>query len=394
MKTHKTKVGIIGAGPSGLLLSHLLHRQGIANIIIERQSRKHVEGRLRAGLLEEATMDLLTKIGADQNIKQHGLQHEGIILSCNEQRIRIPLYNLTGKKVIIYGQQEMVKDLIAKSTAENYSLFFLAEASRIEFSTTAKSAEIYFDLDGEQQKIECDFIAGCDGFHGISKKNIPQEITTIHEKHYPFSWLGILADAAPATDELIYAWHPRGFAMHSMRSERISRLYLQVPNDEELENWPDHRIWQELNIRLATPGWQLNTGPILEKTITPMRSYMFAPVQYKKLFLAGDAAHIVPPTGAKGLNLAAADAESLFYAFQDFYLNGNSRKLNSYSETVINRAWRVQDFSNLMTELLHLNPNEDEFFQKLQQSKINYLANSEAAQYSLAENYTGKIYRS
>jgi len=394
MKTYNTQIGIIGAGPSGLLLSHLLHQQGIENIVLERQSREHVEGRLRAGLLEEATMNLMERIGVDEHIKKDGLQHKGVILSYNEQRVRIPLFELTGKKVVVYGQQEMVKDLIASSQAKKYPLFFEAEANNISCSDTRKTAEIFFEQDGELQKIECEYIAGCDGFHGASKKSIPEDIVAIHEKQYPFSWLGILANVAPSTDELIYAWHPRGFAMHSMRSETVSRLYIQVANDDSIENWSDERIWEELKIRLAAPNWSLNTGPILEKTITPMRSHMFSPVHYKQIFLAGDAAHIVPPTGAKGLNLAAADAESLFEAFLDLYKKDDDRKLQQYSETVINRAWRVQDFSNFMTELLHLSPDGDEFDQKLQQSKINYLANSEAAQQSLAENYTGKFYRS
>ncbi len=405
MTIHKTQVGIIGAGPSGLLLAQLLDLQGIESIVLENRSQQRVESRLRAGLLEQNTVDVLRQAQAAERLDREGLVHHGVILSYNGRRHHIKFDvgfgmsdvgstptsdtpNPTSNVVTIYGQQEVVKDLIKIRLAAQKSLFFEAEADKIDDLDTAQP-KVYFTRNGEKHVIECDFVAGCDGFHGISRKHIPTDIQRIYDKIYPYSWLGILAKVAPSTDELIYAFHERGFAMHSMRSSQISRLYIQVPNDAKIEDWTDEMIWAELQIRLHTEGWTLEEGQILEKSITPMRSFVSEPMQHGHLFLAGDAAHIVPPTGAKGMNLAVCDTQNLYEALLSFYKTGDNALLNGYGKACLSRVWRVQDFSNYMTDMFHLDENKTPFEQQLQKSKFDLLTISDAASKVLAENYVG-----
>jgi p-hydroxybenzoate 3-monooxygenase len=389
MTIHKTQVGIIGAGPSGLLLAQLLHLQGIETIILENRSRERVESRLRAGLLEQNTVDVLRQAQAAERLDREGLVHHGVILSYNGRRHHVPLSDYTeGSVVTIYGQQEVVKDLIKIRLAAQKPLFFEAEAHIIEGLETG-FPRIIFTQNGEEHVIECDFVAGCDGFHGIARRHIPSGIQRIYDKIYPYSWLGILAKVAPSTDELIYAFHERGFAMHSMRSSKISRLYIQVPNDAKIEDWTDEKIWAELQIRLHTEGWTLAEGTILEKGITPMRSFVSEPMQHGSLFLAGDAAHIVPPTGAKGMNLAVCDTQNLYEALLSFYKTGDKTLLNNYGQACLSRVWRVQDFSNYMTDMFHLDENKTHFEQQLQKSKFDLLTISAACSKVLAENYVG-----
>lgn len=386
---YKTQVGIIGAGPSGLLLSQLLSKQGIASVVIESRSKEGVLGQVRAGLLEQGTVDLIREAGASEGLDNAGLVHEGIIISYNNHRHRIPLTELTeGKVVTVYGQQELTRDLIEVRQNEGGTLLFEAKATHIDGLESGHPI-IHFTYEEKDHTIECDFVAGCDGFHGLSRKTIPEELTTIHDKKYPFAWLGIIAKVAPSTDELIYAYHERGFAMHSMRSKKVSRLYLQVDVNDSILNWPDNRIWEELQIRLACEGWKLNEGPILEKTITQMRSFVVEPMQYQKLFLVGDSAHIVPPTGAKGLNSAAQDARVLYEALVAFYKYNDKTILENYSSQCLKRVWRTQEFSNFMTQLLHVLPNADSFDRKMQKARFDYIVSSNAPAKALAANYVG-----
>lgn len=386
----KTQLAIIGAGPAGLLLAQLLHQQGIQSVILENRSRQRVESRQRAGLLEQGTVDLLREAGAIDRLDREGLVHEGVILSYNGKRHRINLEELTsGSCVTIYAQTEIVKDLIQLRLAANEPILFEAEATRIENVLGDGPTTVHYTHNGEEHALTCDFVAGCDGFHGISRKTIPAEISRVYDKTYPYCWLGILAKVPPSTDELIYAYHERGFALHSMRSPEVSRLYVQCAVTDTVDDWPDERIWSELQIRLGTEGWTLQEGPILEKTITPMRSFVSEPMQYGNLFLAGDSAHIVPPTGAKGLNMAAADAGQLFRALMAWYRDENRAKLDQYTAECMRRVWRVQEFSNFMTEMLHHNPGKSAFDQYLQQSQFNQLISSQTASALVAENYVG-----
>jgi p-hydroxybenzoate 3-monooxygenase len=383
----RTQVGIVGAGPAGLTLALLLQREGIESIILEARDRDYVERRVRAGLLEQNTVDLMHDLGVGERLAREGLQHDGIYLrrQGNTQRIRIA--ELTGRHVTIYGQQEVVKDLIAAWLERGGELHF--EVSDVELhGIDTDHPSIAFRQAGKADTIECDVIAGCDGFHGVSRLTIPEGVVTNHEFVYPFSWLGILAHAAPATEELIYAWHERGFALYTMRSPEVSRLYLQVPADEQLDGWSDERIWNELQVRLATEGWQVNEGEIFEKGITPMRSFVCEPMQYGRLYLAGDAAHIVPPTGAKGLNLAVNDVRLLARALTRWYRDGSTDALEGYTESALRRVWRAQDFSNYMTQLLH-DLYQGVFDERLQLARLEYLSRSVAAATSLAENYAG-----
>jgi p-hydroxybenzoate 3-monooxygenase len=384
----RTQVAIIGAGPAGLTLSLLLAREGIETIVLERRPRAYVEQRVRAGLLEHNTVDLLRDLGVGARLDREGLEHHGIHLRRPGRTVRVPITELTGRRITIYGQQEIVKDLIAARLRAGDALLF--EVSEVELRDLdgGERPRVRYVHAGASNTLECDVIAGCDGFRGVCRPSIPAGVLTEHELVYPFCWLGILAEAAPATDELIYAWHERGFALHSMRSPHISRLYIQVPPDERLEEWPDERIWGELQARLAAEGWRLNEGPIREKGITPMRSYVAAPMRHGRLFLAGDAAHIVPPTGAKGLNLAINDVRLLAAALADWYRRGSTEGLDAYSERALRRVWRAQDFSNYMTELLH-DLGGGAFERELQLARIEYIARSEAAARSLAENYAG-----
>ena len=386
----RTQVGIVGAGPAGLLLAHLLRLQGIESIIVEKCSRSYLEDRVRAGVLEQGTVDTLNESGVGMRLNQQGLIHHGIELSFNGRRHRINLHELTGGRAItVYGQQEVVKDLIHARLEAGAPLYFEVEATSIHDFATA-SPKIRFRKDGEQQEITCDFVAGCDGFHGICRPSVPAGVLRLFERVYPFGWLGILAQSKPPSEELIYCHHGRGFALFSMRAPDITRLYIQCEPDEDIANWPDDRIWQELETRLHASGdLSLKEGPILQKGVTPMRSFVTEPMQFGRLFLAGDAAHIVPPTGAKGMNLAVADVRVLARAFTTFYQTGQTDLLDNYSTTCLRRVWRAEHFSWWMTSLLHRFPDATPFQQKIQLSELDYVTRSRAAATSLAENYVG-----
>jgi p-hydroxybenzoate 3-monooxygenase len=385
-----TQVGIVGAGPAGLLLAHLLARKGIESVVLEARSRDYVEARVRAGVLEQGTVDLLDEAGLADRLHQEGLVHHGLELRFDGRGHRIDFSELTGGRAItVYGQQEVVKDLIAaRLQAGGDVRFEVADVSLHDLESDGPA--VRFHHEGAEQELRCDVIAGCDGFHGVSRPTIPDGELRIYEREYPFAWLGILAEVAPSSEELIYCHHERGFALHSMRSPKLTRLYLQCAPDDDIEAWPDERIWKELRTRLATDGgWQLNEGPIVEKGITPMRSFVAEPLRFGHLFLAGDAAHIVPPTGAKGLNLAAADVRVLSEALGTWYAGGDTHGLAAYSDACLRRVWRVQHFSSWMTSMLHRFPGDDPFEARLQRSQLRYVCGSRAAATTLAENYVG-----
>ncbi|MFG2073130.1 4-hydroxybenzoate 3-monooxygenase [Nonomuraea maritima] len=381
----RTQVAIIGAGPAGLLLSHLLHLRGISSVVLERRSRDYVERRIRAGVLEQGTVDTLIEAGVGERMLREGLPHHGIELRYGGAGHRIPFEKLVpGRAITVYGQQEVVKDLVAARLAAGGDLRFEVE----DVALHDLESQPYVTFGGE--RLDCEVIAGCDGFHGVSRPSIPEDVLTVFEKEYPFAWLGILADVAPSSEELIYTRTERGFALHSMRSPTVSRFYLQVPPDARLEDWPDERIWEELRIRLeSVPGFTLATGEITERGITPMRSFVAEPMQYGKLYLAGDAAHIVPPTGAKGLNLAVADVRVLTQALAAYFADGSTDLLDGYSEACLKRVWRAQHFSWWMTTLLHTFEDDDAYMRRLQLSYLDYVTSSEAAATTLAENYVG-----
>ncbi len=386
----RTQVGIVGAGPAGLLLSHLLHLQGVESVIVETRSRGYVEQRVRAGVLEQGSVDLLEQAGVGERLRREGLRHHGIELRFGGQGHRIDMTELTGGRAItVYGQQEVVKDLIGARLAAGGQVLFDASDVGVHALESTRP-RIRFRRDGAQTEIECDVIAGCDGFHGICRPSVPAGVFRAFERAYPFAWLGILAQAPPSHEELIYAYHERGFALFSMRSPSVTRLYLQVAPDEDIEQWSDDRIWQELHARLETDdGWKLNEGPVLEKGITGMRSYVTEPMQHGRLFLAGDSAHIVPPTGAKGMNLAVADVHVLSRALGEFYKSGREDALAAYSTACLKRVWRAEHFSWWMTSMLHRFPADDMFQHRLQRSQLDYVVGSRAAATSLAENYVG-----
>jgi p-hydroxybenzoate 3-monooxygenase len=389
MKRLRTQVGIVGSGPAGLLLGQLLHLEGIDSIIIEHRAREHVIERVRAGVLEQGTVDLLTEIGAGERCRREGLRHGGVYLAFEGHRHHIDFEELTGgRSITVYGQNEVVKDLIAARVQTGRALHFEVENVRIaDFDSAPKIA---FQSDGEECEIACDFIAGCDGFHGICRPSIPPGKIRIYETEYPFGWLGILAEAAPSSEELVYSLHESGFALFSMRSPTITRLYLQCMPDEDLSQWPDERIWDELAVRLKTiDGWQPNRGPILQKGVTGMRGFVAEPMQCGRLFLAGDSAHIVPPTGAKGLNLAAADVRVLSRALAAHYCQGRGDLLESYSARCLRRVWRAQRFSWWMTSMLHRAPGGNPYDYRRQLAELDYVTSSRAAMTSLAENYVG-----
>jgi p-hydroxybenzoate 3-monooxygenase len=386
----RTQVGIVGAGPAGLMLSHLLHRAGIESVVVENRSRQYVQERVRAGVLEQGTVDLMNETGVGERLGREGLIHRGLELRFGRRGHRIDLYGLTGGKAItVYGQNRVVEDLTDARLAAGGRIFFAAEDVSVRGLDSAAPA-IRFRADGEAVDLQCDFIAGCDGFHGVCRPSIPAGVLTEFDRVYPFAWLGILAAVEPSAEELIYSRHERGFALHSMRSPELTRLYLQVARDEEIGNWPDDRIWGELQRRLETrDGFELKRGPILQKGITPMHSFVVEPMRYGSLMLAGDAAHIVPPTGAKGLNLAIADVRVLARTFSDFYSTGSRAGLEEYSDTCLRRVWKVQRFSWWMTSMLHRFEDENAFDQRRQLAELEYVVSSRAASQSLAENYVG-----
>ena len=386
----RTQVAIIGAGPAGLLLAHLLQRQGIESAVIENRARDYVEHRVRAGVLEQGSVDLLNDSGVGTRLQREGLVHHGIELRFGGQGHRIDMTSLTGgRSITVYGQQEVVRDLIrARIDAGGEIMFEVSDVSVADIDSNA--AKVMLVRDGKRIELVCDLIAGCDGFHGVCRPSIPAGVLSTFERTYPFAWLGILAAAPPTHDELIYAYHQRGFALYSMRSPEVTRLYLQVAPEEDIGNWPDARIWEDLHTRLETDdGWKLSEGAITEKGITGMRSFVVEPMQYGRMFLAGDAAHIVPPTGAKGMNLALADVRVLAQAATAFFKTGKRELLDAYSATCLKRVWRAEHFSWWMTSMLHRFPSDDVFQQRLQRSQLEYVVGSRAAAASLAENYVG-----
>jgi p-hydroxybenzoate 3-monooxygenase len=377
-----TQVGIVGAGPAGLTLAMLLHREGIECVVLEARDREYVENRVRAGLLEQNTVDLLHELGVAERLDREGLEHNGIYLRYNGENHYVNMAGLTGRHITIYGQQEVVKDLTQALLDRGVPVLF--EVSDVELhDIETDRPRINYAHDGQPNELTCDAIAGCDGFHGVSRPTIAEHLTE-YDYVYGFGWLGILAEAQPATDELIYAWHEDGFALYTMRSQKISRLYLQVDADDDIGNWPDERIWSELTTRLG----DVNTGPIFDKGITPMRSFVAEPMQRGRLFLAGDSAHIVPPTGAKGLNLAVNDVRLLAPGLKALIRDGDSKLLDGYTAAALRRVWRAQDFSNYMTQMLH-DLGGGPFQRRMQLARLEYVERSDAAARSLAENYVG-----
>jgi p-hydroxybenzoate 3-monooxygenase len=385
----RTQIAIIGAGPAGLLLSHLLHLEGIDSVVLEAHSRAYIEARVRAGVLEQATTDLLTRAGVGERMRREGLRHEGIELAFDGARHRIDFAELTGRAISVYAQHEVVKDLVAARIASQRPLLF--EVGNVALHDIAgERPYVTYEHEGATQRIDCDFIAGCDGFYGVSRNAIPQAALTVYDHAYPFAWLGILAAAPPSSRELVYAHHERGFALCSMRTREVTRLYFQCAPGEDIERWSDDAIWAELMARFEGAGnWRPNVGPILQKGVTEMRSFVVEPMQFGRLFLAGDAAHIVPPTGAKGLNLAVADVSVLATALAAYYSGRSPRALEAYSATCLERVWRAQRFSGWMTSMLHCYPDRDAFTARLQLAELRYVTSSHAAAKALAENYVG-----
>lgn len=395
MSVYETQVGIVGAGPAGLMLGHLLHLQGIDSVIVEDRSQEHVIERVRAGVLEQGTVDLMHEVGLGDRLAREGMRHEGVYIAFGGERHRIDMAGLTGGRAItVYGQNEVVKDLIAARESSGRATFWEAEDVRLAGiapdASSAARATIRFRHQGMDRELTCDIVAGCDGSHGICRDAIPASHRTWYERVYPFAWLGILADAAPTSDELVYSLHDRGFALFSMRSKTVTRLYLQCAPAENIAEWPDDRVWTELRTRLRTAdGWEPEQGAITQKSITPMRSFVAEPMRYGRLFLAGDAAHIVPPTGAKGLNLAVADVWRLSNALTSFYREGDVASLDTYSRKGLRRTWRAQRFSWWMTAMLHRADDGNPFDYRRQLAELDYLVSSRAAMTSLAENYVG-----
>jgi p-hydroxybenzoate 3-monooxygenase len=387
----RTQVGIVGAGPAGLLLSHLLALGGVESVCVENRSRAYCEARQRAGMLESTTVELLRAVGLGGRLDAEGLEHDGIYVQFDGERHHLDFRELTGGRwITIYAQTEIVKDLIAARTAAGAALEFEVSDTAVSGLDSDRPVLSYTDRHGERHVVTCDVIAGCDGFHGICRPAIPDGgLTTVAERSYPYAWLGILAAAPPSTDEVIYCRHDNGFALHSMRTPEVGRLYLQVPADEDIASWPDERIWDELRRRLAVPGWSLQTGPVLQKSITPMRSFVAAPMRHGSLFLAGDAAHIVPPTGAKGLNLAVADVAALATALIRLTRDGERELADAYSDYCLERVWRATHLSWWMTSMLHVVPGQDPFESELQLAQLRHLVTSRTAAAMLAETYTG-----
>ena len=385
----RTQVGIVGAGPAGLLLSHLLALRGIDSLVVEVRSRAYCEARQRAGVLEDGSVRLLRETGLGHRLDAEGLEHGGIYLQFAGERHHVDFRDLTGgRTVTVYAQTEVVKDLIARRLTDGGAIEFEVSDTAVTGLESTNPVLSYTGADGRRHEVTCDAIAGCDGFHGICRPAFPPGMLAVTERDYPYAWLGILAEVPPSTDELIYAHHPDGFALHSMRTPQVSRLYLQVAPDERIEDWPDGRIWEALQRRFALPGWKLREGPVLDKNITPMRSFVSAPMRFGRLFLAGDASHIVPPTGAKGLNLALADVTVLAGALTAL-LAGDERPAGAYSGNCLARVWRSTHFSWWMTSMLHRSPAADPMETQLQLAQLRYVTTSRAAAASLAENYVG-----
>jgi p-hydroxybenzoate 3-monooxygenase len=384
----RTQVGIVGAGPAGLTLARLLELEGIESVVLEDRSRDYVEHRIRAGVLEHGTADLLREAGVGERMDREGIVHGGVELQFEGERHRIAFDELTGKSILIYGQTEVVKDLIRERLRTGQPLLFEVEEVSVHDVETERP-RIRFRHEGADRELECDAIAGCDGFHGVCRPSVPTGVLREFSREYPYGWLGILAAAPPSSDELVYSHDERGFALLSLRSPELSRLYIQCRPDEDIGDWTDDRIWAELQARAGLPGRPLNEGPVLEKGVTGMRSYVCEPMQFGNLFLAGDAAHIVPPTGAKGLNLAIADVRVLAEALVDRYRTGRRGGLDAYSDRCLQRVWRCEHFSWWMTSMLHRSPGDDAFELRLQLSQLRYVTRSESAMRSLAENYVG-----
>ena len=391
----RTQVAIVGAGPSGLFLSQILAQHGVESVIVENRSQDYVLARVRAGVIEHGAVDVLTEYGVADRLHREGMRHDGVYLQWGRERHRIDFVESCGHSVWVYGQTEITKDLIGARVADGQQIFWEVSDTAILDADTDHPRVTFLDSDGNRQSIEADYVAGCDGFHGVSRQTIPESVRTVRERVYPYAWLGILAEVAPSTDELIYALHPDGFAMHSMRSDHVSRLYLQVEPDDDIANWSDDRIWDGLSTRLAVDGWSLRSGPTLEKSITPMRSFVSAPMRWGRLFLAGDASHIVPPTGAKGLNLAISDVKRLGTALVAKLTGGSDDLLERYSDDALQRVWQSTHFSWWMTSMLHMPPASDpdrDFLLQMQLTQLRYVTSSPAAMTGLAENYTGAFH--
>ena len=386
----RTKVAIIGAGPAGLLLSQLLHVEGIECVVLEQRDRTYVESRIRAGILEQVTVDLLHRVGVDVRLRAEGLPHDGFNLAVDGEAFRIDMRELTGgSRVTVYGQTEVTKDLIEACRERGTPLIFNAHHVALH-DVDGAAPYVTYESEGEAQRLDCDFIAGCDGFHGVSRASIPAELGRAFERVYPFGWLGILADTPPCEEELIYSNHERGFALASMRSKVRSRYYVQCALDERLEDWPDDRLWDELAVRLGPKAAAaMSRAPSIEKSIAPLRSFVFEPMRHGRLFLAGDAAHIVPPTGAKGLNLAASDVNFLADGLIAHYRRGDAGGLDGYSHKALARVWKAERFSWWFTSLTHRFPDMDAFARRMQLAELDYIRSSRAAQITLAENYVG-----
>jgi p-hydroxybenzoate 3-monooxygenase len=384
----RTQVGIVGAGPAGLTLARLLEVAGIESVVLEKRSREYCENRIRAGVLEPGTADLLRGAGVGERMDREGIVHDGVYLQFDGERHRVPLRELAGRSIVIYGQTEVVKDLIAARVDGDLPLLFEVDGVSVH-DVESERPRITFSHDGSKQELECDVVAGCDGFHGVCRETIPDGVLSTFEREYPFGWLGILARVPPSMEEVMYTHSARGFALLSLRSPELSRYYVQVRHDEDIAEWPDERIWEELEVRTRLDGWTLKQGPILEKGVTGMRSFVAEPMQHGRLFLAGDAAHIVPPTGAKGLNLAISDVRILAEALVDWHLTGSSTGLDGYSDACLRRVWRAEHFSWWMTSMLHKPEGDDPFDAQLQLSQLRYVTSSTAAATSLAENYVG-----
>ncbi len=389
MKKKHTQVCIIGAGPSGLLLSQLLHNEGITSIVLDRQSRQHIEGRIRAGVLEWGTVEALNEAGIGERMQREGLPHDGFFLAFDGDVHRIDINGLTGKQVMIHGQTAVTVDLIARRLEQGCEIIFQAEDAQPLDLNTGKP-KVRYSLDGDAVEIECDYVAGCDGFHGVSRQTIPTDILKTYERVYPFGWLGILVEKPPVSEELIYANHERGFALCSLRSQTVSRNYVQCPLSDKVGDWSDDRFWEEFALRIGPDAAKnLQTGPSIEKSIAPLRSFVAEPMRYGNLFLAGDAAHIVPPTGAKGLNLAVADVRVLSRALTEHYRRANDAYLDNYSAICLKRVWKVERFSWFMSMMMHQFPDFTGFEKRMQRAEFDHIAGSETASRSLAENYVG-----